>query len=267
MSFAFDDCSLNELLEEIYQTHHLLMPSNIRFLKEFQETELIIHVDRFRFTQVITNFINNAVKFTTKGHILLGAVYKKEEKEVHVFVEDTGKGMSEEAQKKVFERFFKVDEFAQGTGLGLSICQTIAERLEGRITLSSQEGKGSRFTPDHPLQAEIKKAARHNRNRLQTFHNESHFFSITINLVLSVPYKAILLTGFTSPTASKRTTLSKACNNSRSPLISGQAIRVVATCGNLMIFLRESLYSICPIIRLHPALPEREWRATSNSMT
>ncbi len=92
MSFAFDDCSLNELLEEIYQTHHLLMPSNIRFLKEFQETELIIHVDRFRFTQVITNFINNAVKFTTKGHILLGAVYKKEEKEVHVFVEDTGKG-------------------------------------------------------------------------------------------------------------------------------------------------------------------------------
>ena len=146
MSFAFDDCSLNELLEEIYQTHHLLMPSNIRFLKEFQETELIIHVDRFRFTQVITNFINNTVKFTTKGHILLGAVYKKEEKEVHVFVEDTGKGMSEEAQKKVFERFFKVDEFAPGTGLGLSSCQTIAERLEGRITLSSQEGKGSRFT-------------------------------------------------------------------------------------------------------------------------
>lgn len=146
MSFTFDDCSLNELLEEIYQTHHLLMPSNIRFLKEFQETELVIHVDRFRFTQVITNFINNAVKFTSKGHILLGYIYKKEEKEVHIFVEDTGKGMSEENQKKVFERFFKADEFAQGTGLGLAICQTIAERLNGRITLSSQEGKGSRFT-------------------------------------------------------------------------------------------------------------------------
>ncbi len=122
------------------------MPSNIRFLKEFQETELVIHVDRFRFTQVITNFINNAVKFTSKGHILLGYIYKKEEKEVHIFVEDTGKGMSEENQKKVFERFFKADEFAQGTGLGLAICQTIAERLNGRITLSSQEGKGSRFT-------------------------------------------------------------------------------------------------------------------------
>jgi len=54
--------------------------------------------------------------------------------------------MSEEAQKKVFERFFKADEFAQGTGLGLSICQTIAERLDGRITLASQEGKGSCFT-------------------------------------------------------------------------------------------------------------------------
>ena len=142
------------------------MPSNIRFLKEFQETELIIHVDRFRFTQVITNFINNAVKFTTKGHILLGAVYKKEEKEVHVFVEDTGKGMSEEAQKKVFERFFKVDEFAQGTGLG-PIDLSNHRRAPGGANHPFFPGrKRQPLHPDHPLQAEIKKAARHNRNRL-----------------------------------------------------------------------------------------------------
>ena len=76
-------------------------------------------------------------------HILLGAVYKKEEKEVHVFVEDTGKGMSEEAQKKVFERFFKVDEFAQGTGLGLSICQTIAERWRGESPFLPRKEKAA----------------------------------------------------------------------------------------------------------------------------
>ena len=165
MSFAFDDCSLNELLEEIYQTHHLLMPSNIRFLKEFQETELIIHVDRFRFTQVITNFINNAVKFTTKGHILLGAVYKKEEKEVHVCrryrKRYVGRGPEE-----------SVRTFLQGG----RIC---TRYRTGPIDLSNHRRapgganhpffpgrKRQPLHPDHPLQAEIKKAARHNRNRL-----------------------------------------------------------------------------------------------------
>lgn len=108
--------------------------------------DITLHVDRFRFTQVITNLINNAVKFTTKGYIKMGYRYDKSTNEVHIFVEDTGKGMSEEAQKKVFERFYKADEFVQGTGLGLSICQTIAERLNGRITLFSEEGKGSCFT-------------------------------------------------------------------------------------------------------------------------
>ena len=146
MSFAFDDCSLNELLEEIYRTHHLLMPSNIRFLKEFQETELIIHVDRFRFTQVITNFINNAVKFTTKGHILLGAVYKKEEKEVHVFVEDTGKGMSEEAGRKCsnvssrWTNLHKVPDWAYRS------VKPSPSAWRGESPFLPRKEKGSRFT-------------------------------------------------------------------------------------------------------------------------
>ena len=152
MSFTFEYCSLNKLMEEIYQTHHLLMPAGISFLKKIPDMDITIHVDRFRFTQVITNLINNAVKFTTKGYIKMGYRYEKSANEVHIFVEDTGKGMSEEAQKKVFERFYKADEFIQGTGLGLSICQTIAERLNGRITLFSKEGKGSCFTLILPCQ-------------------------------------------------------------------------------------------------------------------
>lgn len=146
LSFTFDDCPLNQLLEEVYQTHSVLIPPTIRFLKDIPHTKIKVHVDSFRFTQVITNFINNAVKFTAKGYIKLSYVYKEEEGKVYISVEDTGKGMSKETQKKVFERFYKDNEFAQGTGLGLSICKMIAERLAGDILLTSEEGKGSRFT-------------------------------------------------------------------------------------------------------------------------
>lgn len=146
MSFTFENCRLNELLEEIFQTHVLLIPENIKFQKEIPVLPVMIHVDHHRFIQVITNFINNAVKFTKEGHIRLGYQYNDKEKKVYIFVEDTGIGMSEEACKKVFERFYKNDEFAQGTGLGLSICQTIVERLSGKIQQTSEVGKGSCFT-------------------------------------------------------------------------------------------------------------------------
>lgn len=146
MSFNFETCPLNELLNEIYQTHCVLIPSHINFIKEIPDIPVRVRVDRYRFTQVITNFINNAVKFTAQGHIAIGYKYRPADQKVDIYVEDTGKGMSKEAQQKVFERFFKQDEFAQGTGLGLSICQTIVERLDGKITLVSEEGKGSRFT-------------------------------------------------------------------------------------------------------------------------
>ncbi|RHJ86536.1 two-component sensor histidine kinase [Parabacteroides sp. AM08-6] len=155
MSFTFDDYLLNELLEEIYQTHNLLMPSNISFFKEIPDLPIKVRVDRHRFIQVITNLINNAVKFTEKGHITIGYQYKATEKKVHIYVEDTGKGMSEEACKKVFERFYKDDEFAQGTGLGLSICQTIVKQLGGQILLTSQKGKGSLFTVILPCQLKL----------------------------------------------------------------------------------------------------------------
>lgn len=146
MSFNFEICSLNELMNEIYQTHRVLIPPSIKFIKEIPDIPVQVRVDRHRFTQVITNFINNAVKFTAQGHIAIGYTYRPADQKVDIYVEDTGKGMSKEAQEKVFERFFKQDEFAQGTGLGLSICQTIVERLGGKITLVSEEAKGSRFT-------------------------------------------------------------------------------------------------------------------------
>ena len=151
MTFSFETCRLNELIDEVYQTHHLLIPPHIQFTKDMPPLSIDVHVDRFRFTQVITNFINNAVKFTRKGYIKLGYEYKEKEGYVYIYVEDTGIGIAKEALEKVFERFYKQDEFAQGTGLGLAICKTIAERLDGDILITSEEGKGSRFTLKIPV--------------------------------------------------------------------------------------------------------------------
>ena len=98
-----------------------------------------------RLQQVVNNLINNAAKFTTQGSITFG--YTEEEPGyTSIFVEDTGKGISEDGLRHIFERFYKVDSFTQGAGLGLSICQTIIGRLNGVITVTSKEGKGTRFT-------------------------------------------------------------------------------------------------------------------------
>ena len=147
MSLNFEWCRIDDLMNNIYNTHQMLMPAGIEFLKEFDDNlRLEINVDKGRLTQVIGNFLNNACKFTSQGYIKLGYRHLPEKTEVQIFVEDTGQGIKEEEQKIIFNRFYKHDEFAQGTGLGLSICQGIIEKLHGRIELWSEWGKGSRFT-------------------------------------------------------------------------------------------------------------------------
>ena len=99
-----------------------------------------------RLSQIMTNFLNNATKFTKSGYIKLGYEIDFSTYEVSIYVEDTGKGIPKEEQRMIFERFYKQDEFVQGTGLGLSISMVIAEKLGGKISVASEIGKGSRFT-------------------------------------------------------------------------------------------------------------------------
>lgn len=147
MSFDFSVCSVDKLINDIYITHQMLVPSHLTFLKEVPtSSSLEVRVDIGRVTQVLTNFLNNACKFTSEGYIKLGYIYVEDRNEVHIYVEDSGKGIPEEAQKIIFSRFYKHDEFTQGTGLGLSICKVIIKKLGGQIKLQSEEGKGSRFT-------------------------------------------------------------------------------------------------------------------------
>ena len=151
MEFTFTRQNLTTLINDIYQTHQLLLPDEVKLIQETPEAPIFIETDRHRLTQVITNLINNAVKFTQKGYIKLGYKYSEADSSVYITIEDTGIGIPKEKQKAIFERFNKLDEFAQGTGLGLSICQVIVKRLKGHITLQSEERKGSRFTVCLPL--------------------------------------------------------------------------------------------------------------------
>lgn len=103
----------------------------------------MIYGDKNRLTQIITNFINNALKFTEKGFISLD--YEVTGDRIRFQVADTGSGIAPEKQAAVFERFVKLNSFVQGTGLGLSICKSIVEQMGGQIGLESEVGKGSCF--------------------------------------------------------------------------------------------------------------------------
>ena len=99
-----------------------------------------------RFTQVISNFLSNAGKFTRQGTVTLGCAIDDVHREVCIYVKDTGKGIDEKELMMIFDRFYKTDEFEQGSGLGLSISKVIIERLAGRIEVQSELGKGSCFS-------------------------------------------------------------------------------------------------------------------------
>ena len=146
MDFRFAGYNLTFVMQQIYDSQRLSMPRGVELVMKLPEGEgKSIVTDSVRLKQVINNFINNAKKFTTQGSITFG--FQTEEPGHTVFfVEDTGSGISEENQRRIFERFYKVDSFTQGAGLGLSICQTIVERFRGEINVSSELGKGTRFT-------------------------------------------------------------------------------------------------------------------------
>ncbi len=152
MDFHFAPYNLTEILSDIYHTHQLLMPPNVELQLCTPAAPVTLYTDRHRLTQVITNFINNAAKFTEKGYIRIGYETTAKSTQAKLYVEDTGRGIPTEKQGAIFERFNKLDEFAQGTGLGLAICNVIVQRFRGTIHVQSKEGVGSRFTITLPIQ-------------------------------------------------------------------------------------------------------------------
>ena len=148
MDFKFDDMSIKEVINEIVTSFRIKMPDNVALIAPKDSPECQIYSDRMRLTQVISNFLNNAIKYTSEGCIILA--YEIIGDEIKFSVTDTGDGMSQEIQAHIFDRFYKGNTFKQGTGLGLSICETIVNRLGGRIGVNSELGKGSTFWFTHP---------------------------------------------------------------------------------------------------------------------
>ena len=119
------------------------------FVEEPDESETI-HTDRDRLREILNQYMNNAVKFTSAGSISLG--YEKQPSSIRLWVSDTGKGIpSDMCNDRLFERFVKVDDFIAGTGLGLSICRSLAESLGGQVGVESVLGKGSTFWVSIPM--------------------------------------------------------------------------------------------------------------------
>lgn len=148
---AFDETvvKIKDFAEDLLHTLSIKCPEGVNLLFEPADDELAIFCDRNRLSQVVSNLITNAFKFTTKGSITFG--FTRESTHLQFYVRDTGKGIAPEKVDKVFDRFVKADNFTQGTGLGLSICRSIVERCGGRIWLDSEWGKGSTFYFSMPL--------------------------------------------------------------------------------------------------------------------
>jgi signal transduction histidine kinase len=116
----------------------------VEFIKDCPAEAFVTRIDVDRVLQVLTNFVTNAVKYTNQGHIKVG--WRKQDGGLYVYCEDTGQGIPPEVQDKVFDRFFKLNDYIQGTGLGLAICKAIADAYHGKIGLYSKGvGEGSTF--------------------------------------------------------------------------------------------------------------------------
>lgn len=150
VEFTYGPVRLHTLCKEIHDAHVFRCPQGVELRFDSPDEALSIHSDKNRIFQVFSNLIGNVFKFTTEGSVSYG--YKQEGERVVFYVKDTGLGIEPEKLGRVFQRFAKLNNFAQGTGLGLSICKTIIERLGGEIAVSSEVGTGTTFTFWLPLE-------------------------------------------------------------------------------------------------------------------
>ena len=138
------------LIQNVDRSRQDLKPG-VEISTMFAKESQMITTDYERFDMIIKHLLSNATKFTSQGIIVVG--YDEPiDGRIHVWVSDTGKGVAKEDQERIFERFYKVDEFVPGAGLGLSICRTMAYSLGGSVNVESKLGEGSKFTVEIPIQ-------------------------------------------------------------------------------------------------------------------
>ena len=186
LEFVYSDIDLNALFQELEESARLRQKNDavvIRYLPEMPDC--FVNIEKNRLTQVVTNMMNNAMKFTPSGSITFG-YHLKNTDFLYFYITDTGYGIEKDKKDTVFGRFVKLDSFSQGTGLGLSICQSIVENLGGEIGVESEPGKGSTFwftLPYRPVELKsVREQKEHRLNKVESTltvliaeDNESNF--------------------------------------------------------------------------------------------
>ena len=156
LEFVYSDVDINLLLNDLEQLFRMKIGSNspVQIITESGLPSCMVHTDRNRIAQVVSNFVSNAIKFTTEGSIRIG--YQSSENGLRFYVSDTGSGISADKLEGVFDRFVRLQSDKNGNGLGLSICKTIVNKLGGEIGAESEVGKGSTFWFTLPEHSDIK---------------------------------------------------------------------------------------------------------------
>ncbi len=173
LEFIYSDLDLNALFKEMEASAQLRQKNAavpIHYMPEMPDCS--VSIEKNRLTQVVTNMLNNAMKFTPDGSITFG-YHLKDTDFLYFYVTDTGCGIADDKKDSVFGRFVKLDSFAQGTGLGLSICQSIVEHMGGEIGVDSELGKGSTFwftLPYRPVA--LKSVKEQKEHRMQKVENK-----------------------------------------------------------------------------------------------
>ena len=146
-----DWVNLTELLDESVAEYIHQVPSGVELLTNYPAHDSLAELDRLRIKQILSNFLSNALKNTTTGRV--EAFYEVDHQFVRIGVKDTGRGIPQNMLEKIFERFEKLDSFAQGAGLGLSVCKLIVEKMNGRVLVDSQLGIGTTFVIELPCRS------------------------------------------------------------------------------------------------------------------
>lgn len=147
--FNLQPIGMNELLKTVYDSFILRCPTDVQLVNESLDTEHYIYADKNRTVQIISNLIDNALKYTKYGSIRIG--YKQVGDYIEIYTTDTGKGIKPELVDSIFCRFVKADENVHGTGLGLSISKMLVEKMGGQIGVKSELGKGTTFKFTLPI--------------------------------------------------------------------------------------------------------------------
>ena len=146
-----DWVNLTELLDESVAEYVHQVPSGVELLTNYPAHDSLVELDKLRIKQILSNFLSNALKNTATGHVEV--FYEVDHQSVRIGVKDTGRGIPQNMLEKIFERFEKLDSFAQGAGLGLPICKLIVEKMNGRILVDSQLGIGTTFIIELPCRS------------------------------------------------------------------------------------------------------------------